>query len=321
MIFEKQILKIYKSIAYTRCDDQGTARYFSAADFPGLVAEPYPFLSDQGVKLQGYLYHYETPIPGRIVVFEHGFFGGHRSYMREIEMLCRHGYLVFAYDHTGCMESGGTDPNGMAQSLSDLDDCIKMIKADDRFAGLDISVVGHSWGGFSTMNIAALHPEISHLVVMSGFVSVEMLVGSIFKGILKLYKKAVMRLETESNPFYVHFNGVTSLKETRGQVLLVYSADDPMCKKDPHYDALYAGLSGMENVEFLLVEGKGHNPNYTADAVAYLGEYGREKGQAIKAKALNTPEEKAAFVERFDWRRMTEQDEEVWNKIFETLEK
>ncbi|MBR4866518.1 MAG: alpha/beta fold hydrolase [Clostridia bacterium] len=320
MIFEKQILKAYKSIAFTRCDDQGTAYYFSAADFPGLVAEPYPFLSDRGVKLQGYLYHYEKPIPGRIVVFDHGFFGGHRSYMREIEMLCRRGYLVFAYDHTGCMESGGTDPNGMAQSLCDLDDCIKMIKADHRFAGLDISVVGHSWGGFSTMNIAALHPEISHLVVMSGFVSVELLVGSIFKGILKLYKKAVMKLETESNPFYVHFNGVNSLAETAGRVLLIYSADDPMCKKEPHYDALYAGLSDKPNVEFLLVEGKGHNPNYTADAVAYLGEYVAEKNRLAKAKALNTPEEKAAFVKKFDWRRMTEQDEAVWEEIFRALD-
>ena len=37
--------------------------------------------------------------------------------------------------------------------------------------------------------------------------------------------------------------------------------------------------------------------------------------------AYATPEEKAAFVERFDWRRMTEQDDEVWNKIFEALEK
>ncbi|MBR5867909.1 MAG: alpha/beta fold hydrolase [Clostridia bacterium] len=319
MIFEKQILKIYKSIAFTRCDDRGTAYYFSANDFPGLVAEGYPFLSDRGVKLQGYLYHYENPISGRIVVFEHGFFGGHRSYMREIEMLCRHGYLVFAYDHTGCMESGGADPNGMSQSLADLDDCIKMIKADDRFAGMDLSVVGHSWGGFSTMNIAALHPEISHLVVLAGFVSVELLVGSIFRGLLGLYKKAVLRLEEEANPFFFHFNGVASLSETTGKVLLIYSADDPLCKKDPHYNALTA-LTDKSNVEFLLVDGKGHNPNYTADAVAYLGEYGAEKGRLEKAKALNTPEEKAAFVQKFDWWRMTEQDEEVWEEIFRTLD-
>ena len=30
MVFEKQIIKAYKGMAYTRCDDRGTAFYFSA---------------------------------------------------------------------------------------------------------------------------------------------------------------------------------------------------------------------------------------------------------------------------------------------------
>lgn len=83
--------------------------------------------------------------------------------MKEIERLCRAGYAVLSYDHTGCMESGGTSPKGLAQSLCDLNDCIKAIKADTRFLGIDISVVGHSWGAFSTLNITSLHPEISHI--------------------------------------------------------------------------------------------------------------------------------------------------------------
>ena len=135
MIFEKQVIGMYKAMAYTRCDDTGKAYYFSAEDFPGLRKESYPFTASAGHRLQGYVYYYDAPIPGRLVVFDHGFFGGHRSYMKEIEMLCRHGYLVFAYDHTGCMESGGENPNGMAQSLCDLNDCLCTLKADSRFAG------------------------------------------------------------------------------------------------------------------------------------------------------------------------------------------
>lgn len=151
MIFEKQIMNFYKGMMYARCDDNGTAFYFSASDFPGLKSEAYSFKASAGHTLNGALYHYDNPIPGRLIVFDHGFGGGHRSYMKEIEMLCRHGYLVFAYDHTGCMTSGGESPNGMAQSLCDLNDCITMLKADDRFAGMDISVMGHSWGGFSAL--------------------------------------------------------------------------------------------------------------------------------------------------------------------------
>ena len=105
MIFEKQIVNLYREMAYTRCDDNGMAYYFSAEDFPGLQKESYPFRSLKGYRLQGYLYHYDHPQEGRLVVFDHGFGGGHRSYMKEIEKLCKHGFLVFAYDHTGCMES------------------------------------------------------------------------------------------------------------------------------------------------------------------------------------------------------------------------
>ena len=320
MIFEKLVLGAYKKMAYARCDDQGIAYYFSAKDFPGLHQESYPFTASAGHRLQGYLYHYDNPIPGRLVVFDHGFFGGHRSYMKEIELLCRHGFLVFAYDHTGCMESQGKDPNGMAQSLCDLNDCISAIKGDARFSGLDLSVMGHSWGGFSTMNIAALHPEISHVVVLSGFVSVELLIRSFFGGLLKGYRKAVMELERQANPRFVDYNGVASLSGTDAKVLLIYSANDQLCKKDPHFDTLMAGLSERENVRFLLVEDKGHNPNYTQDAVKYLAEFSGAQSRLLRKKKLETPEQKKTFVDSFDWDRMTAQDEAVWAEIFNTLD-
>ena len=182
MIFEKQIVKQYKRMMCSRCDDTGRAFYFSADDFPGLHKEEYCFTASAGHMMKGYLYHYDNAIPGRLVIFDHGFGGGHRSYMKEIELLCREGYLVLAYDHTGCMESGGETPNGLAQSLCDLNDCINSVKKDSELSGSDISVVGHSWGGYSCLNIAALHPDISHIVVMCGFVSVELLVNSFFAG-------------------------------------------------------------------------------------------------------------------------------------------
>ena len=320
MIFEKQVVNTFKNLMHTRCDDEGKAYYFSSDDFEGLQKESYVFISSAGHKLQGYIYNYENPVEGRLIVFDHGFFGGHRSYMKEIEMLCKRGFKVFAYDHTGCMESEGITPNGMAQSLCDLNDCILTIKKDPKFAGLDLSVVGHSWGAFSTMNICALHPEISHIVVMSGFVSVEILIESFFAGLLKPYRKAILELETESNPKFVKYNGVESLNATEAKVLLVYSSNDKLCRKT-HYDILKEGLSHKENIEFLLVDNKGHNPNYTEDAVKYLAEYSEALNKANKKKELETEGQKKAFVESFDWNRMTAQDEEVWKEIYKCLEK
>ncbi|MBE6783626.1 MAG: alpha/beta hydrolase [Ruminococcaceae bacterium] len=320
MIFEKKVIDIYKGLAYTRCDDNGTAYYFSEKDFEGLRKENYPFVSSMGHTLQGFIYSYENPIQGRLIVFDHGFFGGHRSYMREIEELCRHGYTVFAYDHTGCMESGGETPNGMVQSLHDLNDCLLTIKKDSRFENLDISVIGHSWGGFSVMNISALHPEISHVVVMSGFVSAEMIISSFFGGILKPYRKAIIELEKKSNPDFFPYDGIKTLSETNAKVLLIYSADDNLVRKQVHFDKLKNALSGKENIKFLLEENKGHNPNYTCDAVKYLGEFTAKQTALSKKKLLTTDEQKKKFVNSFDWKRMTEQDEKVWNEIFRCLD-
>ncbi len=320
MIFEKQIINIYKGMAYTRCDDNGTAFYFTAKDFKGLNCEPYPFKSSKGYNLSGYLYSYDNPIEKRIVVFDHGFGGGHTAYMKEIEMLCRHGYLVFAYDHTGCMESEGETPNGMAQSLCDLNDCINTLKADNRFSGYDYSAMGHSWGGFSTLNISALHPDISHVVVFSGFVSVHMLVNAFFGGLLKPYRKAIMKLEESSNPEFVKFNAVETLSNTKAKVLLIYSDNDMLCSKKVHYDTLKNALEGKNNIEFLLENQKGHNPNYSADAVVHLNEYINAKNKLAKQKKLVTDKQKKEFISSFDWDRMTQQDKRVWNKIFDCLD-
>ena len=309
---------MYKGMMHSRCDDTETVYYFSADDFPGLKYESYAFRASAGHTLSGYIYQYEGADQSRLIVFDHGFGGGHRAYMKEIEKLASHGYRVLSYDHTGCMESGGDSPRGLAQSLCDLNDCIASIKADSRFTGVDVSVMGHSWGAFSTLNITALHPEISHIVAMCGFVSVEEMVNTFFSGLLKGYRKAVMALERESNPVFVKYNAKESLSASDTKALLIYSEDDAMCRRK-HYDILKEGLKAKENVRFILTKGKGHNPNYTEDAVRYLGEFSGKRAKLLKKKRL-TDEEKASFVNSFDWNRMTVQDDEIWKEIFTHLD-
>ena len=320
MIFEKKIAEAYRATAYTRCDDDGTARYFSAADFEGLSCHHYPFSAKAGHKLSGYIYSYDGAKENRLIVFDHGFGGGHRSYMKEIEMLARAGFTVFAYDHTGCMESGGENTNGMAQSLSDLDSALCEIKASGRFSGYEISVVGHSWGGFSTLNISALHPDIKSIVAISGFISVKKLIETNFPGILRPYRKAIMEIEREANPYYSEFDARESLKKSKCAALLIYSENDKLCKKI-HYDLLLEALSDRPETEFILVKDKGHNPNYTKEAVQLLSEFASARAKAIKSESLKTNEEKEAFLLKFDFDKMTEQDAEVFEKIIEFLNK
>ena len=318
MIFEKQVVSLYKGMLYNRCDDTETVYYFAPEHFEGLKYEPYSFKSTAGNTLKGYVYQLEGYSPDKLVVFDHGFGGGHRAYIKEIYMLCKHGYQVLAYDHTGCMESEGETPNGLSQSLADLNDCINAVKSDKRFFGLGIRVMGHSWGAFSTLNISALHPEITHIVAMCGFVCVWDMVSTFFSGILSPYRKAVFALEAESNPLYSTFNAIDSLKASQAKALLIYSENDKMCKK-VHYDKLKASLSDRENTKFLLLKNKGHNPNYTEEAVKYLEEFSVARAKLARNKKA-TAEQKKRFVSSYDWDRMTEQDEAVWQEIFEHLD-
>ena len=319
MLFEKLIEKAYRGNLFIRNDNANGIFYYSAEDFPGLNAYPYEFKGDADQPLRGYFYYYDNPIPGRLVVFDHGMGNGHRAYLREVERLAKAGFLVYTYDHTGCMSSGGESTNGFTQSLNDLDHCLTALKAEPSLVDRKIAVMGHSWGGFSTMNICALHPEITHVVSLSGFVSVEMILQQIMTGPMKGFRRRLFALEVHTNPDYVHFDARESLAQTKAKVLLIYSENDPTVHKAPHYDSLVAALSGKENIRFLLVQNKGHNPNFTEDAVVYKDTFFKEYTKAAKRKHLETPEQQKAFMARYDWDRMTAQDEAVWQQIIEHL--
>lgn len=321
MIFEKQVVKVYEKMMLNRCDDTGNVFYFSHGDFPGLEREEYVFSSSKGHRLQGYIYSYADARKNHLVIFEHGMGAGHTAYMKEIERLCMGGYSVISYDHTGCMESGGENTGGLSQSLCDLNDLMNSLKADEKYKGYRFSVIGHSWGGFSSMNISSYHQDFSHIIVLSGFVSVEKMINSFFSGILKPYRKCIMALEEKSNPVFVNADGVKALQNTDAEVLLIYSDNDTLCKKEVHFDFLKSELDGKRNISFILEKDKGHNPNFTEDAVKYKDEFFALLTKKTKKKELETEEQKNSFRKSFDWHRMTAQDERVWKEIFRTLEK
>ena len=320
MFFEKQIAEIYRARLYARADDVGAVLYFSAEDFPGLCCRPYPFPAEDGHTLAGFLYDYGDPIEGRIVIFDHGMGGGHRSYMKEIEMLARHGYRVFAYDHTGCMASEGESTGGFGQSLSDLSAALTTLKGDEEFRSMTFSVVGHSWGGFAAMNIPAIHPDVAHVIAISGFRSIEAIVRQTFSGLLSLYRRSILAIEAAAHPDLLAYDAATSLCQSEARALIIHSEDDPVVHAKKHFEPLRRALSFRENISFLSVTGRGHNPNYTADAIAYKDDFFKKLKKRISKGGLADPEGHRAFLDAFDWHRMTAQDDAVWEEIFKTLE-
>ena len=323
MLFSKYIIDQFGKRILRRYDSDGAVFFYSAKDFEGLNATPFSFQNNLGHMLKGYFYSYNTPQEGQLVIFNHGMGeGGHRAYMREIEHLARQGYLVYAYDHTGCMESEGDGINGFAQSLADLDMCLRALKADESYKGMKMSVIGHSWGGYAVLNVAAYHPDVAHVIALAGFRSIRHIHQQTMTGLLRLYVKDAYRLELRHNAAYADADAANSLKNCSAQVLIVHSADDPTVSATLHHESLKKELAGKENIRFLTVSGKAHSPNYTDDAVQYKdGTFIPALLKGRKDGTLATDEQKSAFIASLDWKRMTEQDSAVWKEIFEVLEK
>ena len=317
-MFSRILEKMYKRVAYRRYGEREDRFYFSYSDFSGVNMEKYSFKNKWGEDLSAYFYYPDNEIGDRIILFEHGLGAGHQSYMRQIVTLVNHGYRVFAYDHTGCGASGGESIKGLVGSLCDLDFCLRALKSDNRYADRRISVIGHSWGGFSAMNIAKLHPELECVVAMSGFRSLDAMLRQIMTGFKKPFISKIFALEERVNPEYVSFDGGESLALTDCRVLMIHSDDDTVVSKKLHFDTLEKELSHKRNIKFLSLCGKGHDITLSESAAKYIREFvSRYKKES---KKLKTKEAKRAFVESFDWYKMTEQDTELWTIIFDFLD-
>ena len=319
----RQIEKIYKSTLFCRRDDDGALFYFKTEDFPGLKRTPHSFKTKKGHTLQGYFYHYRDFSEydkDRLVIFEHGMGVGHRAYMREIEMLARHGYLVYSYDHTGCTESEGEHIMGLSGSLADLDACITALKSYGYIAS-GISVVGHSWGGFSTLNILGLHKDLKSVVAMSGFISLRDMQKQVIPTIFAPFRSRLYEIEKEINPDYIDSSAISVLSQTEKDVLVIHSLDDDTVSAKLHYLRLKDALSSKGNIHFITLTDRGHNPNYTADAVKYKAAFFKSFKRRMKKEKMRDKAAHDKFLASYDWRKMTEQDEEIWQKIYEFLDK
>ncbi len=319
----RQIEKIYKNALLCRRDDDGTLFYFSVDDFPGLQRTAYSFKTKKGHTLRGYFYHYRDFSEydkNRLVIFEHGMGVGHRAYMKEIEMLASRGYLVYSYDHTGCTESEGEHIMGLSGSLADLDACITALK-NDGYAEEGISVVGHSWGGFSALNILAFHKNLRSIVAMSGFISLSDMQKQVVPGILAPFRSHLYEIERAMNPDYISSSAISVLTQTDRDVLVIHSLDDDTVSAKRHYLRLKSALSGKENVSFITLTDRGHNPNYTAEAVKYKAEFFRAHKKRIKKNLHKDKESQKVFLSSYDWHKITEQDKEIWRKIYDFLDK
>ena len=258
-IYNKQIIRRY--------DDDHILHYYSYKDFPSLEARPMEFINKDGYKIKGYFYSYPNYKKDHLVIFCHGLGGGHRSYMKEIELLAKEGYEVLSYDYLGCFESEGKSIKGFTESIVTLNTLLNYLKDSGYTKDKKVSLVGHSWGGYTVSNILNYYKDIYSISVISGFTSIK----SFAKELMPKFQKEFYKCEKKINPSIVDSSSIDAFKNTSTHVLIIHSKDDKMVPITFGADELKENINNP-NVKYLIVDNKSHNPNYTIEAVKYLNE-------------------------------------------------
>lgn len=313
------IINQYKKLLVHRYDDDHIVKYLSYKDFNGLKCEEISFKTKEENVIKGAFYFYEGFNEEELVILCHGLGGGHTSYMREIEFLCKKKYRVLSYDNTGCFNSSGKDIRGFSESLNCLSSVLSFIENHDCLKKLKLHIIGHSWGGFTASNIYAFHSKnIYSICAISPFISIEVILNDFMKGKFKFVQRKCLKYEKQVNEKYALSSALNALKDTKANVLIIHSKDDPIVPFETNTKVLMNNINN-KNVKFLIVDNKGHNPNYKKEASKYMNETFATYNKLIKEKKLSSFEDKKRYMEEKDLFKMTEQDEEIWEEIINNM--
>ncbi|MBP5428485.1 MAG: alpha/beta hydrolase [Clostridia bacterium] len=296
----------YRKQLLCRYDKDGYTPYLSASDFPGLTVDAGSFVNSAGVEVAFFRYRYGDYDPEKLVVFCHGLGAGHTAYLAEIEYLCHNGLQVLTLDYTGCDKSGGDGMLSVNRPSRDVLELLDFMKPTE-----EVSVVGHSLGGYTALNVIRMCDPIKRAVILSGFLQSRKMLGQFIKS--RLVNAIVDRAERKCDPEIARADNAAYLKSTTDRLLFIASTDDPTV---PY--SIGAGLAqtlGNDNLSFLTVENKKHNPNYTPEALAFMQESFGTFNRLVAEGKLQTLEEKRAFFSDRPASKMTVQDDAVMGEV------
>lgn len=258
---------IRKNLGF-RGDGAPQLMYFKGEDF-GVYTSPFSFYSGKW-ELRGERYFLGKGPYKALIVFFHGLGAGHRAYSREISALAKQGYLVYAYDNTGCGISEGTCIGNLAQAALDQKAFFDFLKRDPLAKGLDIYAWGHSWGGY--MALTALLPEygVSKSVSMAGFPSVYQAMVSSSPSSAK-FKNSILLYQKMKFGKYGNIDVTSLMNQTKAKVLYIQDENDKTC---PSQDCLFHFKKEVKNpnVSFWVTQNKGHQPYWSNASVVYYEE-------------------------------------------------
>lgn len=309
-----------------RCEGNPKLKYFTADDFEGLDAKSIEFKSNKGQILRGNIYTYkDIKYYKGLIIFVHGMGGGHLSYTTEINTFAKAGFIVMGYDNTGTCSSEGKSLKGFFQSVIDLNHALKFVKEDKDLNRYPVELVGHSWGAYTVCQVLQFKHDIKAVVAMSGPNNISKLICDTAKNETRVNFTFLKPFITIVNFLTFGKNGIKNtsnlLKNTKTPVLLLHGSSDKTAPLENSPISDKELIEENSNIKTIVYEGRLHNVYQTKESEEYLNNTFSNLSQINKEYKGKTPAEKIDEIyNNIDYKKMTEEDNEVMHTIIKFLE-
>lgn len=251
-----------------RWDASPSLPMLSAFDF-NLEESPFSFFSGKW-ELYGSRYWVKGTKFKGLMVFFHGIGGGRTSYMRQIASCAQNGYLVYAYDNTGSMQSQGPGIYGLGQAVKDMRAFYSFLDQEEEAKGLKRYSMGHSWGGYVSMMSLESGHKVEKAVSFAGFVQPSLEYGFLAP-ILKnpffmIYLKIFLRKSLGNDG---DLSVIPVIKATSGSLFYIQGDKDTLVGYKEAYKELEKAFKNDPKVTLLSRPGVGHGCFSSKDAEEY----------------------------------------------------
>lgn len=268
------------------------AFYNYIEQFDGLDVEQFDFAGNKGQKLAGCWYTKQMPHHA-LVVMAHGFgVGGHNSYMTVIDYFTSRGYVVLAYDATGCDNSDSRVVGSFVQGVADLDHAIKHAKTS-QYNNLPIVLIGHSWGGYSVGSVLEYHPDVVACTMVSAVnSSSSQIVGSSYSklGILSyLSSPLIVICDHILAGKYGRSSCIRGMSKSNAHCMVIHSHDDKIVTFRHNYQPIFKAHHNRPNTQFIEFDDRGHGMIFnTLAARQYQQQLGIHPGSVLPNYKVDT---------------------------------
>ena len=303
---EKRNLEFFNTFK-TRFTPDPLVSNYDPKDF-GVLRKPIETKCGKYV-MRGFDYNPDSEIKDAIVVFAHGMWSTVDSYNQDICYLCQNGFEVVSFNDIGVGPSDGKNTIALGNTLKSVDAVIKYVKSQEKYKSRKIYIMGHSWGAHAACNIIYYHPNIEKVVAMAPYISGYRLAKSYSPTHNKFLSFLFMVVDFFKVGHYATRSSLKSLKHYKGKVLILHSKNDPLVNFESHTKLV---MEKFPNLNYIINENRGHNPNYTDESISNLNKY------LTESKNLN-PEEKEELKKKTNFLKMGELDPIVMDKIVDFL--